>query len=317
MNDRIQIDPNMRHGEPPARPERPPTATGLRRRLPMIGVLRGYRLRWLPSDLAAGLVLTAVLVPVGMGYAEAAGLQPIYGLYATIAPLLAYTIFGPSRILVLGPDSALAAMIAAIVVPLAGGSPATAAMLAATLALFSGALCILAGLARFGFITDLLSKPIRYGYLNGIALTVLVSQLPKLFGFSVNAQGLVAETIGFIRGLLAGMTNPVALGIGLACLTVILGIKRWKPKVPGVLVAVVGSTVAVSLFDLANRAGIPVVGPLPQGLPWFSIPVVPLGAIGPLAAGVSPSRSSLSPIPACFRAPLPCGAVILRIRTRR
>ena len=149
----------------------------------------------------AGLVLTAILVPVGMGYAEAAGLPAIYGLYATIVPLIAYAIFGPSRILVLGPDSSLAAIIAATIVPLAAGDPDRLVALAGMLALLTGTLCMLAGLARFGFITDLLSKPVRLGYLNGIALTVLVGQLPKLLGFSASGEGLIQEAISLVRGV--------------------------------------------------------------------------------------------------------------------
>ncbi len=274
-----------RAAEAGVRRNRPPAAAGLWRWLPGIDSLRRYQRSWLLRDLSAGVVLTAILVPVGMGYAQAAGLQPIYGLYATIAPLVVYALLGPSRILVLGPDSALAAMIAATVAPLSGGDPARAAALATMLAIFSGLFCILAGLARFGFITDLLSKPIRYGYLNGIALTVLVSQLPKLFGFSIRADGLVAEVVAFGRAVLGGLTNPVALALGLGCLATILGFKRWQPKVPGVLLAVVGAIVLVSVFDLAGRAGIAVVGSLPQGLPSFVFPAITLDDIRPLAAG--------------------------------
>ena len=126
-----------------------------------------------------------MLVPVGIAYAEASGVPGIYGLYATIVPLLAYALFGPSRILVLGPDSSLAAVILAVVLPLSAGDPQRAVALAGAMAIVSGLVCIAAGLARLGFITELLSKPIRYGYMNGIALTVLLSQIPKLLGFSV------------------------------------------------------------------------------------------------------------------------------------
>jgi high affinity sulfate transporter 1 len=284
--DRVKKKRNsLAEPRPAVRPGQPSKATGPWRWLPGIGALRSYRLAWLPHDLAAGVILTAVLVPVAMGYAEAAGLQPIYGLYATAVPLVAYAVFGPSRILVLGPDSALVAMIAATILPLAPDSPAQAAALAAMLAIFAGLLCILAGLARFGFITELLSKPIRYGYLNGIALTLLVSQLPKLFGFSVNASSLIPVMVGFVQGVLAGSTVPAALAIGLASLAVILGIKRWRPKAPGVLVAVIGATAVVTVFDLAERAGVAVVGPLPQGLPSFGIPMVPRGDLEALAAG--------------------------------
>jgi len=242
--------------------------------IPGIRILLGYKPEWLVKDLTAGLVLTAILVPVGMGYAEAAGLPAIYGLYATIVPLLAYAVFGPSRILVLGPDSALAAMIAATILPLAGGDSGRAVTLAGMLAILSGVLCILAGLAKFGFITDLLSKPIRYGYLNGIALTVLIGQLPKIVGFSAKGDNLVQEALDLGRGILAGQVNWAAFIIGVACLAIILSFKRWLPKIPGVLVAVVGATLAVALFDLANRTGISVVGPLPRGLPTPQIPPV-------------------------------------------
>src|SRR6187401_221758 len=152
-------------------------------------VLKEYRRAWLPNDIVAGLVLATMLVPVGIAYAVASGVPGIYGLYATISPLLAYALFGPSRILVLGPDSSLAAVILAVVLPLSGGDPLRAVALAGMMAVVSGTVCILAGVARLGFITELLSKPIRYGYMNGIAVVVLISQLPKLFGFSVDIEG--------------------------------------------------------------------------------------------------------------------------------
>src|SRR6201982_3145793 len=157
--------------------------------LPVIETLRRYEAAWLPRDIFAGLVLATMLVPVGIAYAAASGVPGIYGLYATIVPLLVYALFGPSRILVLGPDSSLAAPILAIVLPLSGGDPHRAVALAGMMAVVSGIVCILAGLARLGFITELLSKPIRYGYMNGIAVTVLISQLPKVFGFSIDADG--------------------------------------------------------------------------------------------------------------------------------
>jgi high affinity sulfate transporter 1 len=258
---------------------------GAGRWLPGLQVLRAYQRSWLPRDVVAGIVLTALLVPAGMGYAEASGLPAIYGLYATIVPLVAYAILGPSRILVLGPDSSLAPLIAAAILPLAAGSEAEAVALAGMLAVFSGLLCVLAGLARFGFIADLLSKPVRYGYMNGIALTVLLSQLPKLFGFSVDAEGVIPEARAFARAVADGETNGTALLIGVACLLVILGFKRWRPKIPGVLVAVVGATVAVGLFDLARRYDISVVGPLPKGLPSFAIPSFSADQLPALAAG--------------------------------
>ena len=260
----------------------------LQRWIPGAAMLRSYRLTWLRSDLVAGLVLTAVLVPAGMGYAEAAGLPPITGLYATIVPLVVYALFGPSRILVLGPDSSLAPLIAAAILPLAAADASRAAALAATLGILVGLLCIASGLARFGFITDLLSTPIRYGYINGIALTVLVGQLPKLFGFSSEGDGFLREAMAFASGLADGETQPAALTIGLSCLLIILGFRRWRPRVPGVLIAVVLATIAVSAWGLADRLS--VVGVLPQGLPSFDLPDVRVSDIGSLvgaAAGIA------------------------------
>ena len=266
------------------RPSSAADQNGISKWLPGLYTLRHYRLSWLRDDLVAGLVLTAVLVPVGMGYAEAAGLPAINGLYATIIPLLVYAIFGPSRILVLGPDSSLAAVIAAIIVPLAAGDPARVIALAGMLAVFTGLLCILAGLAHLGIITELISKPIRYGYMNGIALTVLIGQLPKLFGFSVEGEGVLSEFAAFIRGLLEGKANWVTLALGVSTLLLILAFKRFS-RFPGVLVAVIGATVVTASLDLTSRAGVSVVGVLPQGLPSFAIPVIHFQDIGPLLIG--------------------------------
>jgi len=244
---------------------------GWRRWLPGLRVLREYEVAWLSHDILAGLVLTTMLVPVGIAYAVASGVPGIYGLYATIVPLLAYALFGPSRILVLGPDSSLAAVIAAVVLPLSAGDPDRAVRLAAMMAVVSGALCVLAGLARLGFVTELLSKPIRYGYMNGIALTVLTGQLPKLFGFSAYGDGPLRRLGTFASGVAEGKANWTALAVGAGTLAVILLLKGSK-RVPGILIAVVGATVVVGIFDLATRAGVSVLGSLPQGLPRFAFP---------------------------------------------
>jgi high affinity sulfate transporter 1 len=245
-------------------------------------MVASYQRAWLRSDLTAGLVLTAFLVPVGMGYAEASGLPAVYGLYATIVPLLAYAVFGPSRILVLGPDSSLAPLIAATIVPLSHGDPTRAVAMAGMLAILTGAFLVFVGVIRFGYVTDLLSLPIRFGYLNGIALTVIVSQLPKVFGFSVDGDGSLKEATGFLRGVANGETVWAALGIGLGTMAVVLGFRRWAPKVPGVLVAVVLATLTVSVLGLADT--ISVVGVLPRGLPSFDVPTVELADLGKLAA---------------------------------
>ena len=241
--------------------------------MPGTVVVRTYRRAWLRKDIVAGVALTALLVPAGMGYAEAAGLPVIYGLYASIVPLIAYAVFGPSRILVLGPDSSLSPLILAAVVTVAGQDPAGRAAAAAAIAVIAGLLCIAAGLARFGFITDLLSLPVRYGYLNGIALTVIVSQLPKLFGFSTNGSNVISELRNFIDGVLDGRTNLTALLIGVGSLATILVIRQLAPRVPAVLLTVIGSILVVSIFDLAEH-GIRLVGELPRGLPSFQVPDV-------------------------------------------
>lgn len=228
--------------------------------------------------------MTTMLVPVGIAYAEASGVPGINGLYATIVPLLAYALFGPSRILVLGPDSALAPVILTIVLPLSAGDPQRAVALVGMMAIVSGTVCVAAGVARLGFITDLLSKPIRYGYMNGIALTVLLSQVPKLLGFSVNAKGPLRQAWGIIEKVLAGNTNIMALMIGAATLALILFLKR-QPRVPGILIAVVVATVIVAAFHLETRAGVSVLGSLPRGLPQPRLPLVDMDDLLPILKG--------------------------------
>ncbi len=252
--------------------------------LPGLVTLRAYQARWLVHDIAAGVVLVTMLVPVGIAYAVASGVPGICGLYATIVPLIAYALFGPSRILVLGPDSSLAAVILGVVFPLSGGDSGHAIALASMMAIVSGALCVLAGAARLGFITELLSKPIRYGYMNGIALTVLISQLPKLFGFSIDAGGPLRKLWAIASAVADGETNWTAFAIGAGTLAVILLLKRRK-RVPGILIAVVGATVIVAAFDLAARADVSVLGPLPQGLPAFTIPWIDYDDIVPVLIG--------------------------------
>ena len=252
--------------------------------MPGLQVLRRYEAAWLPRDLLAGLVLTTMLVPVGIAYAVASGLPGITGLYATIFPLLAYALFGPSRILVLGPDSSLAAVILAVVLPLSAGDPARAVAIASMMAIVSGAVCILVGLLKIGFVTELLSKPIRYGYMNGIALTVLISQMPKLFGFSIESAGPVRDVAQTVEGLLTGRINWVAFAIGVGTLVTILALKPFK-RVLGILIAVVGATVLVGVLGLDEGAGVKVLGPLPQGLPSFSLPWIGLADLGQVVIG--------------------------------
>jgi high affinity sulfate transporter 1 len=246
----------------------------LQRWVPGLHALRHYRREWLRGDVAAGLVLTAVLVPVGMGYAQASGLPAIHGLYATIVPLLVYALFGPSRIMVLGPDSTLAAVIAAIILPLAGGSVERAVALAGALALLSGGLLLLIGFARLGAMADLFSKPIRIGFMNAIALTVVIGQLPKLLGFSVQAHGPVDAVVQLAQGIAAGRMNLVAAALGVGSLAAMLVMRRLRPLWPGVLLAVVVTTLACAVLDLEHTAQVVVLGPMPQGLPALVLPAV-------------------------------------------
>ncbi|WP_079229755.1 SulP family inorganic anion transporter [Pseudomonas putida] len=253
--------------------ERPPRQRfDWQRWLPGLATLLHYQPAWLPKDIAAGLVLTTMLVPVGIAYAEASGVPGIYGLYATIIPLLAYALFGPSRILVLGPDSALAAPILAVVVQYAASDPQRAIAIASLMALVAGAFCVIAGLLRLGFITELLSKPIRYGYMNGIALTVLISQLPKLFGLKVDSQGPLRDLWHLGQALFAGNGHWPSFIVGASSLVLIMLLKPFK-RIPGILIAVVLATLAVSLFNL-DQMGVKVLGQLPQGLPSFALPWV-------------------------------------------
>jgi high affinity sulfate transporter 1 len=252
--------------------------------VPGIETFRRYKTAWLPHDIFAGLVLATMLVPVGIAYAVASGLPGIHGLYATIVPLLAYAVFGPSRIIVLGPDSALAAVILGVVIPLSGGDPARAATLAAMMALVSGMVLSLAGIARLGFVTELLSKPIRYGYMNGIALTVLISQLPKLLGFSIESEGPLRDLWAIGSAIHDGKTNWIAFAVGLGTLIVILLLKDNK-RLPGILIAVVGATLVVGTFGLGTQYGVKVLGPLPQGLPAFTLPWISYGDLTSVLAG--------------------------------
>jgi high affinity sulfate transporter 1 len=250
--------------------------------LPGVALVRRYQVGWLRHDLTAGLVLTCLLVPAGMAYAEASRLPPVNGLYATFAALVAYFIVGPSRILMVGPDSSLTPVIAATIAPLAVAGSARATDLAAALAVLVGALMLGGALARFGFLTELLSKPVRYGYLNGIALTIVVSQLPKLCGFSTGASDVVDGIRRFARGVTDGEVDAVALGIGLGSILALVLLRRLVPLVPGALAVVLASIGVVVAFGLD---GIPLVGDLPRGIPSPHIPDLRMGDWRQLVGG--------------------------------
>lgn len=255
---------------------------GIEKWMPGIRAVRTYQRGWLRRDLVAAIVLSALLVPQGMAYAELAGLPAITGLYTTVVCLVAYAAFGPSPYLVLGPDSSLGPIIAAIILPLAAGSMERAVGLAGMLALMVGAIAIGAGLARLGFVSDLLSAPVRLGYMAGLAVIIIVSQLPKLFGFGIEGGNVVVDIREFLVNL--DQTNFWALGVGLLALGIIVGLRRWRPSVPGILVAVVVTIFASAALDLAAH-GVAVVGVLPEGFPMPSIPAVELSDLPLLIGG--------------------------------
>jgi high affinity sulfate transporter 1 len=257
--------------------------------IPLARQLQSYQPRWLLNDVVAGVVLAGLLIPAGMGYAEAAGLPAITGLYATIVPLLVYALVGPSRILVFGPDSSLAPLIAGLVVPLSGGDPGKAIALASMMSIFAGVMCLVAGLARFGFLADLLSKPVRYGYLNGIAIIVLVGQIPRLLGFSGRSEALLDGLTAVRKGIQDGMVNWWSTGVGVGALVVLIVLRRLDRRIPGALCVLVGSIVVAVVFDLASH-DVALLGELPKGLPspsWPGVGVDQLGSVAAAAFGVA------------------------------
>jgi len=252
----------------------------LERWAPGVRALRTYERASLRPDLVAGIVLAAILVPQGMAYAQLAGLPAVTGLYTTIACLVGYALFGPSRVLVLGPDSSISPLILAAITPLlAGGSEATAIALAGLLAILVGLTEIGLGLGKLGFVADLLSKEVQVGYMNGLAITIIVGQLPKLFGFSTNADSFLKEVRVFFEGL--DQTSSTTLLVGLAVLVLLLVLPRITRRIPAVLVAVVAATAVSAVLDLSSH-GVDTVGSLPRGVPSPSFPWTNAKDVGPL-----------------------------------
>ncbi len=248
--------------------------------IPGVRAIRTYQRSWTRPDIVAGVVLAAILVPQGMAYAELAGLPPVTGLYTTIGCLVGYAIFGPSRILVLGPDSSISPMIFAALIPLlVGGDTHRAIALAGMLAVIVALIEIGMGLARLGFVADLLSNEVQVGYMNGLALVIIVGQLPKLCGFSTDAEGFGPELKAFFVHL--DSTVGAALVVGLGVLLILLILPRFTRTLPAVLVAIVAATIVSAAFDL-HAHGVPTVGTLPKGIPTPSLPWTKFADIGPL-----------------------------------
>ena len=255
-------------------------AAGIARWIPGVRSVRTYQRSWARPDVVAGVVLAAILVPQGMAYAELAGLPPVTGLYTTIGCLVGYAVFGPSRILVLGPDSSISPMIFAALIPLlVGGDTHRAIALAGMLAVIVALIEIGMGLARLGFVADLLSNEVQVGYMNGLAIVIIVGQLPKLFGFSTDAEGFGPELKAFFVHL--DSTVGAALAVGLGVLVILLVLPRFTRTLPAVLVGIVTATVVSAAFDL-HAHGVPIVGTLPRGIPRPSVPWTKFADIGPL-----------------------------------
>ncbi len=257
----------------------------IHRFVPGLAALGSYNPTWFRYDLVAGVSVAAVAVPIAIAYSQLAGVPPVYGLYASILPLIAYAVFGTSRQLIMAPDAATCAIVAAVVMPLAGHDSARYVSLTAGLAILTGVFCIAAGAARLGFLTNFLARPILSGYLNGIAISIISGQLGKLFGFSLHPTGFFRQFAEFISKL--GETHGLTLAVGLATFALLRLLKRLSPKLPGPLIAV-GLGIAASQFFRLGERGVVLLGEIPAGLPPLVIPGIggadlerlALGAVG-------------------------------------
>lgn len=236
--------------------------------MPGLGIFRRYERSWLRSDLGAGLSVAAIALPVGIAYADLAGVPAVVGMYSAIFPLLAYALFGSSRQLMTGPDAATCIIVAASLGPLAGGDPERYLALMVILTLMTGILYVVAGFSRLGFIANFLSQPILTGYLNGIALIIIAGQLRKLFGYSGEAEEFFPKLTEFIVQLDHSHLPTLVLGLGL--LAALLILRRIAPRLPAALVVVVAGIIMVVMLGL-DQNGVAVLGSVPAGLPSLHI----------------------------------------------
>ena len=242
---------------------------------PGLDAFSGYQVSWLPSDIAAGLSVAAIALPVGIAYADLAGVAPVVGIYAAIFPLFAYALFGSSRQLVIGPDAATCMMLAAALGPLAGGDAEHYQALVIVMTLIVGVICVIMGIARLGFIASFLSRPILVGYLNGIALLIIVGQLGRLLGISVVANEFFPRLLETLARI--GDTHLPTVSLGIALLAGLVALRRFMPRVPAAFVVVVAGIVLSVALNLQQH-GVSVVGSVPAGLPeFFHIPILPVG----------------------------------------
>ena len=242
--------------------------SGLYKWIPGLLVFHGYKTSWLSRDIVAGLSVASIALPIGIAYSSIAGLPAEVGLYSSIFPLLAYALFGSSRQLIVGPDSALCMIIAASLTVFGTVSPEKYASLSVLLSFMVGVFCIAAGLFRLGFITNFLSKPILNGFFNGIALTVIIGQLGKLFGFKLVSGGFFKQSVDFLSKL--NQTHSVTLIVGVSTLLLLILLKKFAPRIPAPLVAVVGGICAVYFFGLES-SGTALAGTVTAGLPSFGL----------------------------------------------
>lgn len=236
---------------------------------PVFNTLGGYNRSWLRSDILAGLTVWAVLIPESLAYASIAGVSPVVGLYAAPPALILYAAFGSSRHLVVGPMSATAALSAAAVADLTTGGPEDVLAFTGVLALMTGVLALIAGLLRLGFLANFISEPVLKGFIVGLALTIMIGQVPKLFGIEKERGNFFEQLWGVISHL--GDSHGRTLAVGAVSLTVVVALRRWVPAIPGSLVAVTVGVLAVVLFDLDNK-GVDVVGKIDSGLPRLGLP---------------------------------------------
>jgi len=256
----------------------------LSRFAPGLSALVHYKGADLPRDVFAGLSVAAVALPVSVAYAELAGFNPVVGLYSCILPLVAYAFFGTSRQLIIGPDAATCALVAAAVAPLAAGDADAYQSLSVTLAFLAGLFCVAGSFLRLGGLADFLSRPILVGILNGIALSILLGQLGKLFGFPIESGRIIPRLIEFISKI--DLTHGLTLAVGAGTFAVLLLAPRLLPRVPAALVAMIAAGLAVAALGLEAN-GVKTIGAVPAGLPPVRIPTFDLDKLAPLVANAA------------------------------